>query len=487
MASPSSSETIAAALGSVKDVLAPVDLNGIGRLLAAPSAALAFWSLHIGLEPLQQKALAITLFMVINWIIEPYDHGLTALVGIYLFWSLQVAKFPVAFSGFTNSTTWFLFSSLLMAEAAARTGIAKRIGFLLMSKVGSSPTQLLFGLLVLSIALTFFIPSGMGRIAIIAPVTAGILQASGVNTRSNLARGYFAVLTAFAGFSDVMILSGATTMMTHAILREHAGIEVLWSQWLLAFLPLVIGMVVVSVILSRWLYPDDSHDLSAGKQYFKQELSRIGPWTQAEKRSFILLTIAVALWATDFLHRTNPAVIGLGVGLLLSLPKIGVLDSKAIKQSNFLVIIFSAGAVSMGNVLLETNTLPLVTERLIDWMQPLLGSSISYTLTLYFGGFLYHFIFANRQSMLITSLPVLLVFAKSQGLDPLPLALLWTIGGGGGLFIYQSGVYVVGYSYGYFRAKDFFKIGVALTVVQGALLVLLVQFYWPLIGLKWLH
>jgi di/tricarboxylate transporter len=180
-------------------------------------------------------------------------------------------------------------------------------------------------------------------------------------------------------------------------------------------------------------------------------------------------------------------VIGLGVGLLLSLPKIGVLDSKAIKQSNFLVIIFSAGAVSMGNVLLETNTLPLVTERLIDWMQPLLGSSISYTLTLYFGGFLYHFIFANRQSMLITSLPVLLVFAKSQGLDPLPLALLWTIGGGGGLFIYQSGVYVVGYSYGYFRAKDFFKIGVALTVVQGALLVLLVQFYWPLIGLKWLH
>jgi hypothetical protein len=132
--------------------------------------------------------------------------------------------------------------------------------------------------------------------------------------------------------------------------------------------------------------------------------------------------LAVGLWATDFIHHTNPAMIGLGAGLMLSLPRIGVLDGKAIKQTNFLAIIFSAGAVSMGNVLLETNTLPLLTKPLLGWMQPLLSNPISYTLTLYLSGFFYHFIFANRQSMLITSLPVLLVFAKSQGLDPVSLA-----------------------------------------------------------------
>ena len=137
-------------------------------------------------------------------------------------------------------------------------------------------------------------------------------------------------------------------------------------------------------------------------------------------------------------------------------------------------------------MLLETDTLPLLSELLIGWMQPLLSSPISYTLTLYFGGFFYHFIFANRQSMLITSLPVLLVFGKAHGLDPVSLALLWTIGGGGGLFVYQSGVYVVGYSYGYFQGKDFFKLSLALTIVQSALLVMLVKFYWPHIGLNWM-
>jgi di/tricarboxylate transporter len=67
-------------------------------LLLGPLAAAFIWLIPIGLEPVQQKALAITAFMIVYWIAEPIDHGLTALIGIYLFWALQVAKFSVAFS-----------------------------------------------------------------------------------------------------------------------------------------------------------------------------------------------------------------------------------------------------------------------------------------------------------------------------------------------------------------------------------------------------
>lgn len=473
---------VPSSLPSLDGVIAVLKTNT--NLLFGPLAALLIWLAPIDLDPIQHKALAITAFMIVSWILEPMDHGLTALVGIYLFWALQVAKFSVAFSGFINSTTWFLFSSLLMAEAAARTGLAKRLGLLVMSKLGSSATRMLAGLLGLSFLLTFFVPSGMGRIALLTPLTAGLVKACGISDRSNAARGFFVALTAFAGFSDVMILSGATSMMTHAILQQHAGVQVLWSQWLIAFLPLNLAMIGISVAIARWLYPGEIPHLPGSRQFFQKELADLGQWSEAEKKSLLWFALAVGLWATDFIHRVNPAVIGLGAGLLLSLPKIGVLDRKSLTQTNFLVIIFSAGALSMGNVLLETRTLPLLTERIIGWIQPLLSTSVSYTLTLYLGGFFYHFIFANRQSLLITSLPVLLVFAKAQGFDPVSLALLWTMGGGGGLFVYQSGVYVVGYSYGYFQAKDFFKFGLALTVIQGVLLILLVEFYWPLIGMS---
>ena len=52
------------------------------------------------------------------------------------------------------------------------------------------------------------------------------------------------------------------------------------------------------------------------------------------------------------------------------------------------------------------------------------------------------------------------------------------------LFAYQSGVLIVGYSYGYFAARDLVRMGACLTVVEFLVLLLLVRFYWPLIGLK---
>ena len=95
----------------------------------------------------------------------------------------------------------------------------------------------------------------------------------------------------------------------------------------------------------------------------------------------------------------------------------------------------------------------------------------------------------NRREELIDdrragcSIPLIMEFAKSSGFNPLQLGLIWTFAAGGKLFAYQSGVLIVGYSYGYFEARDLVRIGAWLTVVEFVVLVLLVPFYWPLIGI----
>jgi sodium-dependent dicarboxylate transporter 2/3/5 len=456
-------------------------------LLAGPLVGCIIWFVPTALEPVQQKTFAIIAFMIINWLAEPIDHGLTALIGCYLFWALDVVKFSVAFSGFVNSTVWFLFGSLIMAEAAVRTGLAKRLGCLLLRRSGVSYPRLLLGLVSASYLLTVFVPSGIGRLAILAPLASGIVKASGAGERSNLARGLFVVLTSLAGLSDVMILSGATSMMTRGIVEEQTGLELLWSQWFLAFLPLSVATIFAAAVIVRWLYPVGVNAHLPGDSYFNDTLKQMGPWTAAEKKALAWFLVAVGLWATDSIHHISPAVIGLGIAIVLCLPTIGVLDGRAMKQVNFLVIVFSAGAISMGSVLIASKSLPLLTDPLMAWMRPLFHNGLSYAVALYVGGFLYHFIFANRQSMLITSLPVLLALGAESGFNLIALALLWTFGGGGGLFVYQSGVYVMGYSYGHFETNDFFKLGVILTLVEGILLLFLVRFYWPLIGLNWLR
>jgi di/tricarboxylate transporter len=50
--------------------------------------------------------------------------------------------------------------------------------------------------------------------------------------------------------------------------------------------------------------------------------------------------------------------------------------------------------------------------------------------------------------------------------------------------VYQSGVLVIGYAYGYFRAKDILRLGLIMSLVDSLLLLAIVPLYWPVIGIK---
>lgn len=102
---------------------------------------------------------------------------------------------------------------------------------------------------------------------------------------------------------------------------------------------------------------------------------------------------------------------------------------------------------------------------------------------LYWVAFLYHFMLASDISMLGRSIPLVVDYAKSHALNPLQLGLIWSFAAGGKLFAYQSGVLIVGYSYGYFAARDLARIGAWLTVIEFAVLMAFVPFWWPLIGI----
>ena len=47
-----------------------------------------------------------------------------------------------------------------------------------------------------------------------------------------------------------------------------------------------------------------------------------------------------------------------------------------------------------------------------------------------------------------------------------------------------AAVLIVGYSYGFFNGRDLFRMGLSVTIVQGLVLLVLVPFYWPWIGLR---
>jgi solute carrier family 13 (sodium-dependent dicarboxylate transporter), member 2/3/5 len=105
------------------------------------------------------------------------------------------------------------------------------------------------------------------------------------------------------------------------------------------------------------------------------------------------------------------------------------------------------------------------------------------TIVMYWTAFVSHFFLASEISMLGASIPLVMEFAKTHSFNPMLLGMIWTFAAGGKLFVYQSGVLIVGYSYGYFAARDLLYMGALLRVIEFVMLLLLVAFYWPPIGL----
>jgi anion transporter len=454
----------------------------IGQILCVV-LPIIIWFAPLDLEPQTKHAYAIVAFMVVAWMTQAMDFALAGFVGCFLFWALGIVRFPVAFSGFANDTTWFLFGALLIGAIATRSGIARRLAYVILLRVGITYPRILLGLIITDFILTFVVPSGIARVVIMAAIALGLVEAFGAARGSNVARGMFLILTYTANIFDKMIIAGAGSITARGMIEKYGGVEVLWSQWFLAFLPCSILTLLAAWRLTLWLYPPERMQLEGGKDFLRAELAKMGPLTPRERNAALLILAAIALWLTDFIHHISPAVIGIGVGLFALLPRVEILEIGEMRRLNYMPVFFVAAAVSMGTVMEATKGIEVLTHHVLGWMQPFLGNIVVTTVVMYWTAFLYHFLLASEISMLGTSIPLIMEVAKSGGFNPLQLGLIWTFAAGGKLFAYQSGVLIVGYSYGYFEARDLLRMGAWLTIVEFVILVLLVPFWWPLIGI----
>ena len=471
--------------GHIQEVQCP--LNSKRKqisLLFCIAAAAALWFAPLRLEPTAKHALAVAAFMILAWITECLPHAVTGLAGCFLFWVLKIVSFESAFGGYADQTAWFLFGAGLFGLMATKSGLGRRVAYVVLRRVGTSYSRLLLGMILSSFLLTFLVPSGIACVIIMAAVASGLMEAFGLGRGSNIGRGLFLTLTYTAGVFDKVVMAGAASLLARGLIQRAAGIEVYWSLWLLAFFPVAVVVIFFTWRLILWLYPPESEALPSGPAFLESKLNEMGPWSRDEKKAFGLMLLAIAFWATDLLHHISPAIIGIGIGLLATVPGLGVLDEGDLKRVNILPVIFTGGAISMGNVLLETKALQAMTTVMFSWMRPLVLNAYSAAFVPYWTAFLYHIFLGNELSMLATSIPALVNFAKSNGLGVLPMGLVWAFAAGGKIFVYQSGVMVAGYSYGYFEAKDLFRVGLWLTVVESLVLLVLAPFYWPLIGIR---
>ena len=444
---------------------------------------LAIWLAPFPVAPAAKGAMAISSFMILAWMTNVMEYGAAGLIGCLLFWATGVTKVETAFSGFANDTPWFLFGATLLGLAANKTGLPQRIGGFVVQRVGASYSRLLLGLIITSFVLTLFVPSGNARLVIMASFAISIINIFGVGKGSNIGRGIFLVLTYTCAIFDKMVIAGAGAITAVGNITRFGGVHVSYALWFLAFFPCALLTIFTAWQFAKWAFPPEVENAGAGMAELTARMRETQSGSPLAVKSMVLSLLAIALWMTDFLHHIPPSVIALALGLAAFLPFVNVLEVEDMQKASLMPVFFVAAALSMSNVAQQTGALKLLTDFFFGGVTPFISNKFLAVPALYWGGFVYHFATASEISMLATSLPVLMEYAKTNHLDPLWIGMVWSFSAGGKLFAYQSAPLVVGYSYGYFRHTDLIKIGIVLTIVEFVGLALSVAFYWPVLGL----
>jgi len=458
-----------------------------GKLVGAVLGILAIpalWFAPLPLEPRAQHALAVGAFMVIFWIVEVIPHAMTGLVGCWLFWALKVVPAEVAFRGFSNENPWFLLGALFIGAMVTESGLDRRVAYTILSWVGTSYSRILLGFILTGFVMAFMIPAGPPRVILLGSIVLGVVAGFGLDHKSNVARAMILAITFSATLFDKSIIASTPSILARTLIERFGHVPVYWSQWFIAYLPLDIINIVAAWWLMNWLYPPEKNELPGGRPFLRQHLASLGKWSVREKKAAFWTALAVAMWATDFWHHVNPAIIGLAIGLIATLPVIGVLSGEETKKINFFIVIFMGANISMAEAMRETKALDVVADSLFRFLAPYIHNVLHSTVILYWAGFLAHLVLASETSMVAVTMPLVMNFAVKNHLSPLALGMVWSFATGGKLFIYQSLVLIAGYSFGSFTAKDVFKVGLFFLITQSLLMLLIVPYYWPLIGVR---
>jgi sodium-dependent dicarboxylate transporter 2/3/5 len=436
-----------------------------------------------GIESHTQAALAVTALMLLAWMTHVVEYAVAGLAGCLLYWMLGVVEPEIAFSGFALEITWFVFAALMLGVIATKSGLPQRVGSFIVTRVGMSYSAILLGLIITDFVLTFIVPTGVGRVVIMATIAIGLINLFDAKPGSNVARGMFLIITYTATIFDKMIIAGAASITARGAIIEYGGVEVGWGMWFVAFLPADILTILAAWRITLWLYPPEIKSIEGKQHLLKKQFEIEEGWTPQSKRAAVIIGGTIAIWVTDVFHGIDPAMVAFAAAMVALLPYVGVINTDDIRKANLMPFLFVGAALSMSNVLRESGGLELIAGTVLTGLEPLIANSMTALPILYWGAFVYHLFLASEISMLATSLPILMEFARANALDPLWIGLVWSFAAGGKIFVYQTAVLVVGYSYGYFRHVDLIKMGIAITLVEFINVILVAMLWWPIIGI----
>jgi sodium-dependent dicarboxylate transporter 2/3/5 len=462
-----------------------------------------------GLSVAGQYVLGIFVFAVVVWMTEAVDYAASSVILLALMTFLlgaapdparpdhllgTQAALSTALAGFTNSAVALIAASLVIAAAMAITGLDRRVAFGVVSFIGTSRSRILIGIIVVMALLAFFIPTASARVACLTPIALGMISALGIEKKSRVA-GMLMMAIAYLSLIWAMgVATGAAqNVYANALMERTIHTSIPWIDWLVVGAPFSAVMsVALYFVLMTMMAPTGENAALGNKGSGPAAPARLGPalgpMTADEKKLLVLSVVLLGLWATEGkLHSFDSSSVAVAAVALMFVPRIGVLDWKQVQSRIPWGILIQLGVgVGLGTALLKTGAAGWLAAYVVDAFGVQQLSIFAILAVLWLFLIVIHLGFSSGAAMATTMIPVMMSVLQQAQIPTIKVAgmtmLLTFVTSVGWILPINGPQNMLAFGTETFEARDFIRVGLVLTIIAYATLLLFAATYWHWLG-----
>jgi len=271
--------------------------------ITGPLVAIFFWfflDLSPGNPQITQMA-GVALWMSLWWITEAVNLGITAMIPVLVLPLLGISEVKTVAQQYTDSIIFLFFGGFMLAFAIEKWGLHKRIALKILSLVGSSPRNVLLGVMMA----TFFISNWISNTATTVMLFSAVLAL--VHETSNYLRSHKSEFGAamLLGLAFSATIGGMATpvgtppnMYFFKVFRESYAdmYDFNFLKWSYVGFPIaLVFLFICFIVLYKYFLPRRL-GFEINREYFKQQFKSLGKMGYEEKWVFGIFIACVLLW-----------------------------------------------------------------------------------------------------------------------------------------------------------------------------------------------
>jgi len=299
--------------------------NRLVKALICIAVTAVIWLMPVpaGLKAQSWQLLAIFAGTICAFIVQPLPNSACVLIAMVFAVGLKVITQAEMLSSWANPTVWLVVAAFMFAKGFIKTGLGRRLAFLLTRSFGDSTLKLAYVLSINDLILAPATPSNTARAGgVLFPIVKSLCVAFESYPGPSARRiGSFLILSVI--FVDsVTSAMFMTSMVSNPFIAELAqktlNINISWGLWFqAAIVPGLVAMAVIPLFLYK-VFPPELKFIPEAKQIAQQELDKMGPATLQEKIMAVVFVLVLGLWSTSNITDLDATFIGLvGVCLML--------------------------------------------------------------------------------------------------------------------------------------------------------------------------